>query len=147
MAQRNISGSKYFRDRHTHCSLPTYKTFFFFFKERKNERGKKIILFFFLFLLLVWNIFVWCGVALLPVKYGPNLCIVRTLPVYSITMCYYKVNTQIITLLTFSALKRLWLCAPAETVGPIFKGVTSCRLLLRRSVCLGITKKENIIKT
>lgn len=31
----------------------------------------------------------------LPVKYGSNLCIVRTLPVYSITMCYYNVITQL----------------------------------------------------
>lgn len=34
-----------------------------------------------------------CVVAYLPVKYGPNLSIVR--PVYSITMCYYNVITQL----------------------------------------------------
>lgn len=34
-----------------------------------------------------------CVVASLPVKYGPNLGIVR--PVYSITMCYYNVITQL----------------------------------------------------
>lgn len=33
-------------------------------------------------------LFVACGGVSLPVEYGPNLCIVRTLPVCSITMCY-----------------------------------------------------------
>lgn len=72
-----------------------YSTFFARFSHSTTGPRKAFIL---------WRCFVLCSLLIgegrrvvmsLPVKYGPNLCIVRTLPVYAITMCYYNVITQL----------------------------------------------------